>query len=402
MQHFSQPGQDHLPSHNYLDEIVEASYSQSVPVKNNLNDQLALVENLTRFSRQKPGGTFQPEFSRSSPYCILCSNGSTCLGPYCLGSAPERALKSVLPRPPDKSFCPGLTGGAKMSSLIELKFEESKKTNQACSVLHYGHLFGWSSKPNTSNSVSSSNSSSSSETPGNSHAASSESKRVSQPCVRIPHSNHCSTNVYAKKALQSILRKSGAKNRFRNKKVTKDSAKLSSSVNNGQASSPVFSSSSLKQPEILRSSPQQGRPLSPDTPKRTRSKGHTPRKDTPKKNKDKRLQCRNQNCRVWFTSSKSRVRHETQTCKILPDRSTDVTLEAEHIVPEHGELNLSSLQCRFPGCQREYLQEQHRKRHEQDCHRMFEKRGRTVSPASFPPPPPQSYKFCYSEGHANN
>ena len=63
---------------------------------------------------------------------------------------------------------------------------------------------------------------------------------------------------------------------------------------------------------------------------------------------------------------------------MLPDHSP--TLETENTIPTHAELNLDPLQCRSSDCLKMFSQEHHRKRHEQEKHKMFEKRGRTVSP----------------------
>ena len=121
-------------------------------------------------------------------------------------------------------------------------------------------------------------------------------------------------------------------------------------------------------------------------PARTRSRGHTPRKDTPKK-KNQRIQCRTSGCRVWFTTERSRARHEAYNCVLnIPDQSTDATSTEEDIPPSHQ--GLPPFKCRYPACQKEYGQESHRKRHEMEKHQMVDKRRRTVSPTCFPPPNP--------------
>ena len=147
-------------------------------------------------------------------------------------------------------------------------------------------------------------------------------------------------------------------------------------------------SSSADDLEVLRSSPSRlSRQLSPGTPTRSKSKGHTPRKDTPKKSRDQRLQCRNLGCRVWFTAPSSRNRHEAQSCSMLP--GTDDRSEKEYLIPTHADLNLDPLCCRSPGCLKKFSNERNRRRHEQVQHKMIDKRGRTVSPTpvSFPQQP---------------
>ena len=116
------------------DKVVNTSWSR----------QMEVVDNLTRFVRQKAGGTFQPQF-KSAPYCLFCSQGSTCLGSFCLGpkTTKPKHCKMVAPPTPPTYFCPGLTGETKLPSLIELKFEDTSKKIQSCSVLPYGTLFGW-------------------------------------------------------------------------------------------------------------------------------------------------------------------------------------------------------------------------------------------------------------------
>ena len=44
-----------------------------------------IIEDLNRFTRQKPAGTFDPIFARTKVHCILCARGSSCLGMACLG-----------------------------------------------------------------------------------------------------------------------------------------------------------------------------------------------------------------------------------------------------------------------------------------------------------------------------
>ena len=140
--------------------------------------------------------------------------------------------------------------------------------------------------------------------------------------------------------------------------------------------------------EILRTSPSKEihDSLEP-SPIRSRSRGHVYR--TPEK--DQRLQCRNSDCGEWFTTRSSRIRHESVYCKYLPGHS-DVTLETENFVPSHVDLHLDPLQCRSSDCLKKFGSERARKHHEQNKHRMFEKRGRTVSPICFvfPEPEPSS------------
>ena len=62
----------------------------------------------------------------------------------------------------------------------------------------------------------------------------------------------------------------------------------------------------------------------------------------------------------------------------------NATLPTGNLIPTHEALNIDRLTCRT--CLKVFSQEQHRKRHEQDQHRLFEKRGRTISPLSFPLP----------------
>ena len=432
------------------------------------NDQKGLIEEMNKFSKQKSGGFFDPIFERSSLACILCSQGSVCLGAYCLGSGTDPKTDKIRPCTtfPTQEFCPGLVGDVSLTSLVELRLESPQPRQTPSSVLPLGKIFGWSKS-----SVSISSSSKPSMSPPKSIKVSSR-RRYS-----INVSNHCSTAVYDRNALQAFLRKCGGKSvkgksMHRTKKFrickTKSYSDLSSLL--PPSISPSYQvpkktchqackknchqvpnqnchtvpkkncyedqeqecdqvdkhecktvSSYLvsqhineqSEPELLRSSPTRARPLrpSPSPPStrpsrsspptrspsatpislvRNRSKGHTPRKETPRKKS--RVQCRNKGCRDWFTSDDSRVRHETYRCKTLPEH-IHVTLEGETPVPSHEDLQISPLQCRYPGCQKQYGQEAHRRRHELDRHRMLDKRGRTVSP-SFPSPPLPAGASC--------
>ena len=458
--------------------------------------QMELIENLNKFSRQKPGGFFNPIFDRPSPDCILCSQGSTCLGAYCLGTNPRSKTedKRSCPTFPIQKSCPGLVGDTTLTSLIELRLGSPQHHQTSSSVLPLGKIFGWSKSPEP-------NSFSSTPTiPPHKSSKVSSRRRFSAKL-----SYHCSTAVYDRDALQALLRKCGGHSARRKPKYRASQSNISMTDSSSElsflvspSSSPVprqtstsnevpkktcqqahkrkgsqvpkesshqvpkknlhqvskkscvpvplqndhtvpkkncyqvkeqecdqvdrqdcknvprylpvsqFINEQLK-PEILRSSPTRNRSLRPSPPcirpsrsspirsasaspnklVRNRSKGHTPRKDTPRKKS--RLQCRNKGCRDWFTSDDSRVRHENHRCKTLPEHSN--SLEGETPVPSHADLGISPLQCRFPGCHKQYGQEAHRRRHELDSHRMIDKRGRTVSPsfAAPPPLPPPAY-----------
>lgn len=79
------------------------------------SDVTETVEALTKFVRQKPGGTFNPIF-RSSSFCHLCSRGAVCLGSFCLGQEPHRytgaceAGRSPTKAVDNSSSIPGLSG----------------------------------------------------------------------------------------------------------------------------------------------------------------------------------------------------------------------------------------------------------------------------------------------------
>ena len=407
--------------------------------------QVEIVSDLNRFARQKPGGTFQPIFE-STPHCILCSQGCTCLGASCLGpKPPNNSTRTITPTAPNL-FCPGLIDGPKLSSLIELKFEDNSKKIQSCSVLPYGALFGWGRFQSSSSSLSSLKMKTA--TPHTDLSGSSEKNDTlkTKNSITRSTSNNCCPSSYDKKSLQSFLLNAGVKTKLRQNKsklgaaranftTSKASRTVTTSRNSFSRdllpeprkqdregvsgarkklfedehedvknvsesymlrrnetcghripppqwlsmSSPSFSLSSSSSPEILRSSPSRHRkPPSPDTPVRAGSRGHTPRKDTPKKNK--KLQCTNVGCRVWFTSERSRTRHESVYCSFSTDNNDNTTGEPGYMVPSHIDLQLSPLQCRFPGCSKKYNQEASRRRHEQTSHRMFDKRGRTISP----------------------
>ena len=669
--------------------------AQAAPLRGQGTDyQLRLIEDFSKFSRQKSGGFFEPIISRSSLYCSFCADGSTCLGSYCLGSKPyslgskpslERAPSP--PKFPRKTLCPGLVGDTVLTTLTELRFDQTQKQKVATATLSCGELYGWRKDKSGKSSPTSTSS-----------RLSSASCRLSKASPRTRHpkplkSFECSTNVYDRRALQALLRNCGVKSKQSRSRYAppKTKATLSSTLqqksnvvqavpspamkkkvmqavpspvkvmhtvvrqvnkvpataekvlktaqntekvqmppstnkfkcvecdkvlghgvgdedsvlehwtkhhpqlpllgatvlrlsdglmvglrylyqyiyqcgapdcqhitvsNQGEvravkeikdhwakkhdrASEAVFrplshlgyichvqgcntllksredlpqhhsthqevlprdmavrdletqqvlsvwdifsrvkecpancgaifysnsdedtvtrgvedhcdvdtshlfdhclhhcwcdhhkhssvnqeirnrlcdqpwyvcqiemcehsipgnsvdkehidsmpsTSDQIPAPEILRSSsPRRAESASrSSTPRRTRSKGHTPRKDTPKK-KGQKIQCRNQGCRVWFTTESARIRHEAYSCNFIPGDNDDISLECEEPLPVH---DISPLQCRFPGCQKQYSQEAHRKRHEIEKHRMLDRRGRTVSPACYPPPPP--------------
>ena len=329
-----------------------------------------VIEDLNKLSRQKSGGFFNPTFHRDGPHCILCSSGSICQGVYCMGPPKTTSVSHKwLPIAPEKSFCPGLTGETS-TSLIELRLDGTNKKSSVESVLPYGGLFGWE-KPThtckkTSNSSgkfsiaqSASNSNTLASRPSISPCKQFTSARKHSPkantnqkaCIPSRPSNHCSRDVYDIHVLHKLLLKSGVKTKARGSKTSAikkfsvpslasslpvksqdiSSASTSSDLfffstksEDSRQDNPDLEFSSSVEQEQLRSSPSQAtKSLSPEMPARTRSR-HTPRKDTPKKKKDQRHQCRNQGCRVWFTSEQSRSKHEYQTCSMLPDRNSDV------------------------------------------------------------------------------
>ena len=65
-----------------------------------------IVEAMTKFSYQKPGGQLEPIF-RSLPYCIFCKKGCMCLGPNCMGHE-KMVPKLTLRNPPVSTKIPGL------------------------------------------------------------------------------------------------------------------------------------------------------------------------------------------------------------------------------------------------------------------------------------------------------
>ena len=67
-----------------------------------------IVEAMTKFSYQKPGGQLEPIF-RSLPYCIFCKKGCICLGPNCMGHE-KMVPKLTLRNPPVSTKIPGLEG----------------------------------------------------------------------------------------------------------------------------------------------------------------------------------------------------------------------------------------------------------------------------------------------------
>ena len=367
-------------------QLPESKSDKENPQEQDTSD---LISNLNRFSRQKPGGFFEPIIKESLQNCILCSANATCLGPYCLGpGSPSKRRRVSAPvctaslQQSVQPVCPGLLGGPALTSLVELQQDSSTMYRQSpkSSVLPLGKIFGWSKSKFTKLS----------DVPSLSNKGRCKSNKApSRQCVSTTISNNCSTAVYERRRLQALLLRCGAQMKSRKKQcksfdLQPSSSSLSSSITSATDSS-LFSPSILFRhgdPEILRTSPRRRASVSPKTPIRNKSRGHTPRKDTPRK--IQKVQCRNTGCRDWFTSDRARERHEKQACRFLPDQAT-VQLEVECPVPSHVDLQLSPLQCRFPGCEKQYVREEHRKRHEMDRHRMFEKRGRTVSPC-FPPP----------------
>ena len=166
------------------------------------NDQKGLIEEMNKFSKQKSGGFFDPIFERSSLACILCSQGSVCLGAYCLGSGTDPKTDKIRPCTtfPTQEFCPGLVGDVSLTSLVELRLESPQPRQTPSSVLPLGKIFGWSKS-----SVSISSSSKPSNSPPKSI------KVTSRRHYSINVSNHCSTSVYDRNALQAFLRKCGGK-----------------------------------------------------------------------------------------------------------------------------------------------------------------------------------------------
>ena len=157
--------------------------------------------------------------------------------------------------------------------------------------------------------------------------------------------------------------------------------------------------------EFLRSSPKRRQSVSPErigTPSNNgpkERKQRTPRKDTPKKRKKPIFRCRNTGCSVILACSKSRDRHEKQSCPHGHVLDPVTSTSPQFAVPSHSELNVDPLVCRFPNCSKQYKNVHARKKHEQEKHRLLEIHGRTVSPVAFPsesptlrptscPPPP--------------
>ena len=94
-----------------------------------------------------------------------------------------------------------------------------------------------------------------------------------------------------------------------------------------------------------------------------------------KVSRKKQLQCRNRGCQVFFTREDSRIRHESYSCS---------SSSASGV----SEIQSTRLECSFPGCGNTYSQECSLKRHEQDAHNYYEKRGRTISASSLKLPAP--------------
>ena len=370
--HVQQEGRYHAPvEHRHGDPCYEGY---------NHDTTMDIIEDLNRFSRQKPAGNFDPIFARTKLHCILCARGSLCQGIACLGlglSTPRQDPGSFTCVPVQAGYCPGLVGDTKLTSLVEIKQGGSndKKSKKQSVLPCFGSLFGWRKKSSDNSAATFISSNPALPTSQKLRDMPGPHKKTAKPTKRT--SNHCSTDSYSVKALHRLL--SGCKN---------------NSVKNTRVKAPPVDKNPLKLKEgnldmieVLRSSPPPARrPLSPEPLVRTGSKGHTPRKDTPKKSKNQRLQCSNQGCRVWFTSARARQRHETHSCSSLPHLELDISSEneTEYFVPSHADLGLDPLCCRFPGCSRRYKEEKSRKRHEQERHRFFDKRGRTVSPVSFP------------------
>ena len=137
------PDTDHLAPQSSEKAQASTSYSNVVEA----------VEALTRFARQKPGGTFSPIF-KSSTNCLLCSKGAVCLGSSCLGQEPHSyrtsCQASSCPNIADESSSsptiPGLTGN--LTTLVDLKLGISsiKAVPAACKYPAFCQLFGWKKK----------------------------------------------------------------------------------------------------------------------------------------------------------------------------------------------------------------------------------------------------------------
>ena len=85
-----------------------------------------MVEAMTRFTNQKPGGQYDPSF-KSLPYCILCKRGCRCLGPNCMGQ--EKKVQSWTYRtPPSSTKIPGLEGEPSITLTRGDKFSQEIKT----------------------------------------------------------------------------------------------------------------------------------------------------------------------------------------------------------------------------------------------------------------------------------
>ena len=194
------PDTDHLAPQSSEKAQASTSYSNVVEA----------VEALTRFARQKPGGTFSPIF-KSSTNCLLCSKGAVCFGSSCLGQEPHSHMTSCqaswCPTIADESSSsptiPGLTGNVHLTTLVDLKLGNSsiKAVPAASKYPAFGQMFGWKKeaslkdilhlRPNLAG--------------GNKKPTNKITKR------HIPVSNNCSMTVYNRKFLQSFLLRSGAR-----------------------------------------------------------------------------------------------------------------------------------------------------------------------------------------------
>ena len=83
-----------------------------------------LVEMLTRYCIQKPGGLFKLPKIASSDYCVLCNQGNTCLGHVCKGKKEPSENRAVSNFGNQETSCtipglPTLTETEKSSSVLK-------------------------------------------------------------------------------------------------------------------------------------------------------------------------------------------------------------------------------------------------------------------------------------------
>ena len=95
----------------------------------------AVVDLLNQFCKQKPAGSFELPQLPLSQYCLICNQGSICLGSGCKGKEGSRCTrKKVTPISTFSSAIPGLTLSCPTSIPTTVLTERDRTHNQRLSI----------------------------------------------------------------------------------------------------------------------------------------------------------------------------------------------------------------------------------------------------------------------------